>query len=91
MRNTLIPLDMLFLSAKGVVTRVHADAVPEDETPIPGGNEVQYVLEINGGLAARLGIEPGAEARHPPHRRGGGLAVRRGGRLRAFRAALPPR
>ena len=65
MRNTLIPLDMLFLSAEGVVTRIHENAVPRDETPIPGGDAVQYVLEINGGLAERLGIEPGAEARHP--------------------------
>lgn len=65
MRNTLVPLDMLFLSPDGVVTRVHENAVPGDETPIPGGDGVQYVLEINGGLASRLGIEPGDEARHP--------------------------
>ena len=37
MRNTLIPLDMLFMSPDGVVTRVHEGAVPGDETPIPGG------------------------------------------------------
>ena len=65
MRSTLIPLDMLFLSPEGVVTRVHENAVPGDETPIPGGGGVQYVLEINGGLAEALGIEPGDEARHP--------------------------
>ena len=72
MRNTLIPLDMVFLSPEGVVTRVHENAVPGDETPIPGGDEVQYVLEINGGLAGRLGIAEGSEARHP--RIGGGAA-----------------
>ena len=65
MRNTLIPLDMVFMSSDGVVTRVHANAVPGDETPIPGGDEVQFVLEINGGLAETLGIAPGSEARHP--------------------------
>lgn len=65
MKNTLIPLDMIFADAKGVVTHVHANAVPGDETAIPGGQAVQYVLEINGGLAARLGIAPGAEMRHP--------------------------
>lgn len=65
MRNTLIPLDMIFLSPEGVVTRVHENATPLDETPIPGGDGVQFVLEINGGLAADLGIEPGDEARHP--------------------------
>ncbi|WP_291240491.1 DUF192 domain-containing protein [Gemmobacter sp.] len=65
MKNTLIPLDMVFADARGVVTHVHANAVPGDESPIPGGDAVQYVLEINGGLAARLGIVPGAELRHP--------------------------
>ena len=65
MRNTLIPLDMIFANENGVVTRVHENAVPLDETTIEGGNDVQYVLEINGGLAGRLGISPGTELRHP--------------------------
>ncbi|NBE05967.1 DUF192 domain-containing protein [Paragemmobacter ruber] len=65
MRNTLIPLDMIFADARGVVTRVHANAIPRDETPIDGGEGVQFTLEINGGLAARMGIVPGAELRHP--------------------------
>ena len=65
MRNTLIPLDMVFLDETGEVTRVHENAVPHDETPIPGGDGVLAVLEINGGLAGRIGIEEGAEMRHP--------------------------
>lgn len=65
MENTLIPLDMIFADASGKVTRVHADARPLDRTPIDGGEGVQFVLEVNGGLAARLGIGPGAEMRHP--------------------------
>ncbi|WP_425049981.1 DUF192 domain-containing protein [Psychromarinibacter sp. S121] len=65
MRNTLIPLDMIFIGSDGVVRKVHENAVPLDETPIPGGNDIQYVLEINGGMAALLGIEAGAEMRHP--------------------------
>lgn len=65
MRNTLIPLDMIFADSSGTVTRVHSMARPLDETPIPGGTQVQYVLEINGGLAARLGIGPGDVLRHP--------------------------
>lgn len=65
MKNTLIPLDMIFADATGRVTHVHADAVPHDETPIDGGQGVQYVLEINGGLAAALGIAPGHVLRHP--------------------------
>jgi uncharacterized membrane protein (UPF0127 family) len=65
MKNTLIPLDMIFADATGTVTRVHANAVPGDLTPIDGGEGVRFVLEINGGLAARLGITPGALLRHP--------------------------
>ncbi|QYK43348.1 MAG: DUF192 domain-containing protein [Paracoccaceae bacterium] len=65
MRNTLIPLDMIFAGPDGVVRHVHANAVPRDETPIHGGEGVKAVLEINGGLAARLGITPGTQMRHP--------------------------
>ena len=67
MRNTLIPLDMLFIDASGVVRHIHHRAVPLDETPIPGGDDVLTVLEINGGLAARLGISTGSHVRHPAH------------------------
>jgi uncharacterized membrane protein (UPF0127 family) len=65
MRNTLIPLDLIFFDAAGRVVHVHPEAIPHDETPITGGDAVLAVLEINGGLAARLGIAAGAELRHP--------------------------
>jgi uncharacterized protein len=65
MRNTLIPLDMLFVDPTGVVTHIHHDARPLDETPIPGGDNVLMVLEINGGMARAIGIETGSELRHP--------------------------
>ncbi|MGR3712283.1 MAG: DUF192 domain-containing protein [Shimia sp.] len=64
MRNTLIPLDLLFANAKGVVQHIHHEAIPLDETPIPGGDAVLYVLEINGGLARAMGISVGSEMRH---------------------------
>lgn len=65
MKNTLIPLDMIFLDQAGQVTRVHSMAAPLDETGIPGGDGVQYVLEINGGMAKILGIDLGAEMLSP--------------------------
>lgn len=65
MRNTLIPLDMLFIDETGTVRYVHPEAQPLDETPIFGGNDILAVLEINGGLAARLGIEEGDVVAHP--------------------------
>jgi len=64
MRNTLIPLDMLFADEHGVIQHVHSNAIPLDETPIHGGNSVRYVLEINGGLAEAMGISAGSEMRH---------------------------
>ncbi|MDD7972642.1 DUF192 domain-containing protein [Roseinatronobacter alkalisoli] len=65
MRNTLIPLDMIFIDPTGAVTHVHHNAIPHDTTPIPGGDNVLMVLEINGGLARAMGIDTGSELRHP--------------------------
>jgi uncharacterized membrane protein (UPF0127 family) len=65
MKNTLIPLDMLFANPQGEILRIHENAVPGDLTPIPGGAGIQMVLEINGGLAQRLGIAEGDVMQHP--------------------------
>jgi uncharacterized membrane protein (UPF0127 family) len=65
MKNTLIPLDMLFLDAAGRVSAIHANTVPLSLETLHGGDAVRAVLEINGGLAETLGIGVGAEARHP--------------------------
>ncbi len=65
MKNTLIPLDMLFLDKNGTVQHIHANAVPGDLTPIDGGKGILAVLEINGGLAATLKIDAGSQLRHP--------------------------
>lgn len=65
MKNTLIPLDMIFTDRSGQVSRVHENAVPGDLTPIDGGAEVFAVLEVNAGLAETYGIAPGSLLRHP--------------------------
>ena len=65
MENTLIPLDMIFADETGVVQHIHENAIPLDRTPISGGDHIQYVLEINGGMSAVLGLSPGDEIRHP--------------------------
>lgn len=65
MKNTLIPLDMIFTAPDGEILAIHENAVPGDTTPIPGGDGVQMVLEINGGLASRLGIGVGDVLQHP--------------------------
>ena len=65
MRNTPLPLDMVFIDETGTVVGVHENAVPFDETPIPSGAPVLMVLEIRGGLARRIGITEGAHLVHP--------------------------
>ena len=58
MRNTLIPLDMIFIRPDGTIARI-STAVPHSEEMMPSGEPVAAVLEIPGGRAAELGIEPG--------------------------------
>jgi uncharacterized membrane protein (UPF0127 family) len=65
MENTLIPLDMLFFDASGRLERIQENAKPHDRTPIPGGQDIRFVLELNAGMAKTLDIEQGAELRHP--------------------------
>jgi uncharacterized membrane protein (UPF0127 family) len=65
MRNTLIPLDMLFIDATGRVIRIHENAVPGDETTIRSGAPARAVLEINGGLSSEIGLAEGDEIRSP--------------------------
>lgn len=65
MKDTLIPLDMIFLDESGVVTFVHENAQPHDETPIIGPDDTLAVLEVNGGMSGEFGIAPGSEMRHP--------------------------
>lgn len=65
MKNTLIPLDMVFIAGDGTVKHVHANAVPLSTETIPSRFPVRAVLEINGGSAALLGIKPGDKVKHP--------------------------
>jgi hypothetical protein len=59
MKNTLIPLDMIFIGMDGTISSVAPDAVPLSTTPIPAAEPVRAVLEIGGGRAAQFGIYPG--------------------------------
>lgn len=65
MKNTLIPLDMLFIRADGVVADIHHDAVPHSEDIIRASQPVLYVLELNGGMAKKIGAKIGDRVFHP--------------------------
>ena len=59
MKNTFIPLDMLFIGADGHIRHIAERTVPLNETPISSIEEVRAVLEVNGGTVSRLGIKQG--------------------------------
>jgi hypothetical protein len=64
MRNTLIPLDMIFIRADGTIANIADNTEPYSETPIPSAGPVLGVLEIGGGLTQELGIKPGDKVTH---------------------------
>ena len=62
MRNTVLPLDMLFIDESGTVQNIRENAVPFSEDLIPSNGDVRYVLELNAGTVRRLGIATGSHA-----------------------------
>jgi uncharacterized membrane protein (UPF0127 family) len=65
MRNTHIPLDMLFIDDKGEIQHISADTTPMSDDIIDSRVPVRFVLEINAGLASSLGIAAGDTAKSP--------------------------
>ena len=68
MRNTLIPLDMIFIRADGTIDRIAENRPPQDDTPTTSGGIVSAVLELPGGTAARLGLDESGVVRWSPPR-----------------------
>lgn len=68
MKNTYLPLDMVFIFADGRIHRIEARTEPESERTISSGVAVRSVLEINAGVAAKLGLKPGDRVIHPMFR-----------------------
>jgi hypothetical protein len=65
MRNTYVPLDMLFIDAAGRITQIAANTQPLSDAAIASREPVRAVLELRAGVTARLGIEPGDRVIHP--------------------------
>ena len=69
MKNTILPLDMVFIAQTGIVLAIKHNAVPQSEAIIPSGGLVTGVLELNAGTARRIGLKVGDEVRHPMFQR----------------------
>jgi uncharacterized membrane protein (UPF0127 family) len=65
MKNTYVPLDMLFIGPDGRIRRIAANTKPRSTELIPGGEGVRYVLEVPAGTARKLGIAVGDLVSHP--------------------------
>jgi uncharacterized protein len=65
MKNTYVPLDMIFIRADGTILRIAENTVPLSEALVPSGGPVRAVLEVVAGTARRLGIAPGDRVAHP--------------------------
>ena len=61
MKNTLIPLDMIFVRADGSIDRIAENTIPESLEPVVSGGEVAAVLELAGGAAAKLDLDESAK------------------------------
>lgn len=59
MKNTILPLDIIFIRSDGTISSIAANAVPMSQTPIPSSEPIRAVLELNAGRAQALGIIPG--------------------------------
>ena len=64
MKNTQIPLDIAFADERGIITRVVKNAVPYSLDLIPGGKNIQYVVEVNAGDSTKLNLFEGAQIQH---------------------------
>lgn len=64
MKNTQIPLDIAFADEQGIITRVVLNAVPHSLNLIPGGKNIQYVVEVNAGASTEFNLFVGARIQH---------------------------
>lgn len=64
MKNTLIPLDLIFIDQNFEILHIHTHATPYDTQSISSQFPVKYVFEINGGLSEQIGIQNGMKIKY---------------------------
>ncbi len=69
MKNTYLPLDMIFVKADGTILSIAENTTPLSEATVPSGGPVRFVFEVLAGTTKRLGIVPGDRVIHPLMRR----------------------
>ena len=65
MKNTYIPLDIIYINEGGEITQINTDAVPHDLTSLPSHSDTLGVLELNAGEIRKWNIKVGDKVRHP--------------------------
>ncbi|MBV8567943.1 MAG: DUF192 domain-containing protein [Methylobacteriaceae bacterium] len=65
MKNTILPLDMIFIGKDGRVISIAQNTEPMSERIIPSGGDVLGVLEVNAGTAQKIGLKKGDKVIHP--------------------------
>lgn len=70
MRNTLIPLDIIYIRKDGTVLSIARNVQPLDETPVPSGGPTLAVLEVAAGRTDQIGLLPGDRISHKIFKRG---------------------
>ena len=70
MKNTYLPLDMIFARADGTILSIAENTTPLSEAMVPSNGPVRFVLELNAGSAARLGLKAGDRLAHARIRAG---------------------
>jgi uncharacterized protein len=67
MRNTMIPLDMLFIDKNGLIIKIEKNTTPYSLNSLSSGNPASAVLELNGGISDRLALEAGDKVYYWPY------------------------
>jgi uncharacterized membrane protein (UPF0127 family) len=65
MRNTYVPLDMIFIRGDGRIANIAENTEPLSERPVPSAGPVRAVLEVVAGTARKFGLAPGDQVAHP--------------------------
>ena len=64
MKNTLIPLDLIFIDEDYEIVHIHSKATPYETASISSQLPAKYVFEINGGLSKQIGIQKGMKIKY---------------------------